>query len=949
MSLFIEQHVSTNPAIILWDASGSIKHNFNNDMSVLNKMTEVVSDTNIIKSSKCRCIFWNSDNATNVNFTKGTLKIPYVVDCVKINQLITGLIEPKIQCTCLTYPHLAFEELIKSPEWFDQTKLTHIYFVTDGQIGYQQCSSFDLANLKNKLMTSIVNLFEKYANVFLHILTIESTNHDFDKFESLNIAAGGDVFKLIQSNGLTKYITEFVSYTPTNPNGFIHINNLIAPPGYLAFGTKLFPELKMGEFIIWLQNEITNICANSSANSTTIECDLLRYIQQLTPLLKTLTNDKPNHMIDQILDRFVQLFEFTPIDPAMVRFIINDSIKLEIEGKGIIFSQYRSKLKDLYKQANDLLMQNTSNAIGMSSQKFITLPINNIIISGSSQLVNQTINLLGQNLPNAGIQIDHLIIPALPFKTNLSPLNEQCLRQYIRLCIASLYNVDKMGDIVIYIVMALNAKVSISNVSNEIKNIYKNIVTVMLKKKRLNSDQTELDRLINGDIPMPNNGRIELFYQYMEQIKSIFELNNSTNPIKPMFIWYMLIQALDNELLCTRQFVHCIDDLNSGLDPNISTTASSKIPNLSQILLQTTNFVNYDIPSEYFLDYKCLITLNDCSIEGGFKISSHITSNNSTCCPNNVFSASGYKDMLAQTEVFCPICWTKLTDDSFEQVGPKINTLNIIFSSDIINPFNKKTESKFNSTKSKFNSTKSDSIKSDSIKSDSIESDLIESKSKSKSKSKSNNECRKILIKLKGPVGAGKTTYASELERLIITKGGICINEGTDKYCRTGLSTKQAVAEVSKKFAQIKSIKKSLIVVIVDTCGERDTNNIFGYDFICWEKYVLWPNKKLDFDENMHMKFLKWSLANVLNRQMYDYSTPYYLTPVSAGVDVCVRVHNDKTRLLFGSCPLIVNGSKETILNLINSDVNEYQEWLNTNMDLKQTISEFVEQTLGLI
>jgi hypothetical protein len=52
---------------------------------------------------------------------------------------------------------------------------------------------------------------------------------------------------------------------------------------------------------------------------------------------------------------------------------------------------------------------------------------------------------------------------------------------------------------------------------------------------------------------------------------------------------------------------------------------------------------------------------------------------------------------------------------------------------------------------------------------------------------------------------------------------------------------------------------------------------------------------------------------------------------------------------LFGSYPLkFTNLSKNGILESINADVVEYQEWLNANMDVTLTVASFIEQTLNI-
>jgi hypothetical protein len=919
-NLFETELKTSHPAILVIDASGSVKATFQGTDSIFNKMEKIISNMNF---EKCRCIFWNSNNSIQSDMSTGIFKLPYVIEKTKISQPFS-IVQSKITPYSLTYPHLGFDELIKTPEWFHPIEPTHIYFVTDGQIGYGSCSSNQLITLKNNFVESIRKLFTTYTNVHLHIITVEATIRNFNNYETLNISAGGDMFQLIQNNNMTNLISSFVSFTPTELNGYTHIKRVIAPPGYIAFGTKFFSELKIGQFINWLKNEISTIMTSESA---TIEDDLLRIIQDLSQTLKKITTDKSPNIVDSIYNTFCSLFESTPIDSSMVKFIIIDSIAEDKKGKVTIFSQYRSKLKDLYKQANESLTKSTSDAVGLS-QGFITFPIDNLIISGHGQLVKFDSTLSGAKFPKSSVKLDDLIIPVIPIHTNLNSFKEQCMRQYIRAIIGTQYDVDKLGDIVIYIVMALNVKIQISNIPESIKNIYKSVVNIMLRKKRLNSDQTELSRLIAGEPPIPNTGNIEQFYSWMAFIGDLLELPKLTDP---MIIWYILCQEMANNDIKQRQLIHCRTSI-STVFPEFSMFHWNEIPRLALILMKETIHIQHkQVPIESFLDYYCLITLEDTSNIGGYRIIPHTLNSNSShiCVPHCVFSIEGHVQILKSKEIFCPICYSNLTADSFEKVGPKIEIVEKYFNEDIINPFGKKIikpkEKYTYETKNIINTSSFNNI--------------------------DNTLKRRILIKLKGTVGSGKTTYGIELQNQIKLKGWTCLVEGTDKYCKTGMKTNKAIKRVNQELTKIKYIKTDLIVII-DTCGEQHTGDIcFGYNFSGWEIHELWPNYKSDFDVEMKSKYLKWSLSNVLKRPLHSNKTNHYLNPISAGVETCISVHSNKYSALVGSNPdkITNNSFVETILVELKKDTDEFSNWLNENMDLKLTVSNYIKNILNIV
>ncbi len=70
--------------------------------------------------------------------------------------------------------------------------------------------------------------------------------------------------------------------------------------------------------------------------------------------------------------------------------------------------------------------------------------------------------------------------------------------------------------------------------------IRKSTTTKVQQKKRLNMDITELSRLVAGELPTPNSGKIEDFYKFMRIVSNKLKLT-----YEPMTIWYILCLALD--------------------------------------------------------------------------------------------------------------------------------------------------------------------------------------------------------------------------------------------------------------------------------------------------------------------------------------------------------------------------------------------------------------------
>jgi hypothetical protein len=903
----VDNTKNNTPAILLVDASGSVKTNYTLSKTIFAKMQEIISN---LSFDKFRLIFWNSNNETirqpQNAFGNGVLKFMHVIEKSKIAQPFT-LATTKIQSNCLTFPHIGFNAIPK--EWISNKEPTHIYFITDGQMGYSNCDYTMLSNLKRDLKNSIESLFKNNNNVHLHIITVEAKNIDFNQVESLSFAAGGDVFNVIQNNNLTNFITEFKSYTPNNENGYHHINTVIPPSGYIPFRQQFFSETKMNLFMKYVYELV---------NNTDSEDELLKIVQSLSTTIKYATKDKPLKIVENITNTFCSMFNNTALDPSIVQFVLEDTVKLESRGQAIVFSEYRAKMKNLYKQAQDLLLQNTKNATGLTGN-FISFPINNVILTGSSSLVTETINLNNTNYPNSSVTVENIKVPVLPLVTNqkLSTLNEQCVRQYIRAIISKQYSVNALEDIVMYYVMAICLKAFVSDINDTYKKSYQVLAEIMLKKKRLNSDITELSRLEDGELPIPNNGRIESFYGFMDKVKTLLKLE-----CEPMTLWYLLCIALGNKNMIIKQLIHCKDSITKDFgdvnNDQLIELAKNRIDKLSV----------FEFPMEAMLDYTCAITLEDTSSTGGYKFKTHTTMTGSTCSPIYVLSGVGYTSLLDQENCYCPICYTNLTSDNFEDVGPKVVreiTKDNVFGENIVDPFTSyQVRTNINT---------------------------VSNNTYSVPTSSSNGTCKiakKLLIVMKGTVGAGKTTYSSKLQEKIEELGATCINVGTDKYCKDGVPINQAVQMVTNEIRSVNNLdptKCNTVVVIVDTCGEKNNGNIiFDYNFNGWKKVNVFPNH----NKNNLKGYLAWSLRNVLNRPNTSNDSKFWLNPVSAGVSTCVDVHYRKAVALFGKKNVTkVNGSvMDSVLNMIKVDADEYQKYLDEYQKIDDHVDKIISKNI---
>ncbi len=896
------------PAILLIDASGSTTTPFDGQSQIIDKIKDVVLQK--IPNDQFRIIFWNSNTeSSKKDFPDGIIKFPHVIKKNTINQPFT-LVKNKINNYCLTFPYLGFKNI--TPEWIDNKKSTHIYYITDGQITTQYNNDMQKKYLKDE----IEKLFKTYNNIHLHLYTVEGNNLNIANSESVESMIGGDVYNIFRTNNLTKYITEFISFAPNYLDGYKHINTIIPPSGFIPYEQKCFSELKTYMFIDYVKNEINEINNISQTNNSNSEDALLKIIQNLTTTIKYLTKDKQEAIKNSIVKTFCNLFSNTIIDKTIVEFMLIDSISRE--NNSFVFSEYRTNLKNLYKQADMLLLQNVKNAIGLHNN-FISFPIDNKIIVGNSNYVDKNIKLNGRTYNNSSIEINNMLIPVVSFDTSyLSTINKQCIRQHIRSIIGTQYKIDSMGDVVIHVVLGLMLQVVLSDVNDDIKQCYKNLALIMLEKKRYGKDITEFDNIKEGNLPLPNIGNMDGLFKSLTTVKSILKVE-----CENLTIWYAMCLALGNNEIINKQIIHCIDSINKDF-PNINSN------DLLDVI--KNNFVKVEsfILSDKY-DYCCPITLKNTNETGGMKIIKH-----KNCCPNVIISNEGYIQMFVSNVVMCPFCYDVINRTHFVQMPPKTigNVTDLIFN-DVSNPF-KQTDIQTNTTVfSRFENNNSYVSNSNS---NSSTNNINTNTNKSTTVS---NDKNTIILFMRGVVGSGKTTFSTKLCEKLTENGIRHTVQGTDMYCKTGMTMQNAVSEVRNNLLNyVNNTEKT--VIIIDTCGEQmNKKNLFGVDFNNATVLSHFPN----YNKDKQNEYLAWSLYNVLLRKESNCNTNFWLTPLSVGNNKCVEILNKKAKNLFGNKTKQFNSN--TSMESISNEYNNYQNYLCLKMTLDDQVNKILRTIVG--
>lgn len=893
MSLFelITDVAQKQPAILLIDSSGSTKESFDKvaNQVVFDKFEEIVKN---IPNDFFRVIFWNTPTITRGNFKYGIFSMPHIVKKTALHQLFE-IAKVDVSNQCLTFPHIGFDAIPN--DWINNINSTHIYFLTDGEI----TTNAHGIDSKNSLKSSIVKLFKTHNNIHLHLITVEPRIIDLNNVETLNSIAGGDVFKVFKENNLTKHITEFKSFTLNNKDGYKHIDVIIPPEGFIPYEQNYFSESNTAEFIQYISGLVES--------KKDDEEYLIKVIQNLTITIRYLIKDKLPTLSSNIIRTFCNIFENTVIDKTIAEFMLRDTTQQETNS--IVYSEYRKRVKEYFKQAEEFLSKDVKVATGIRNN-FITLPIDDIIVTGNANAVNYTWNAFKKQYPNSCITVNgNIKIPVLPFEnTRLTDINEQCIRQYVRAMISAIYNINAMDDYVIYIVLVLVLRTILSDIPENVKQSMRMIGIIMMKKKRLNTVDTELEYFSKGHVPAPNDCKPESFVKIMGAIKTLFNIDCQTHTL-----WYALCLALNNEELALRQLIHCNADILIDFPQIIN--AKTQLLGLIRNKFTPINHVNF---IQSCLDYTCIYTGKDTSGLGGYVIREH-----NQCIPQYVISTDGYAKIRNNLTIFCPDCYTKIGINHFEQVGAKINEVLDVSTANITNKC-------FSSNK---NTTVVAPMNNNNRNTVIAPPTTVFVTPQTISTSPTNN----YIIFMKGTVGSGKTTFSESLQQKLAIEGWNCFVTGVDKFCISGYTSQEAVQQVKNEISLIKNYKNKT-VLIIDTCGENiNAKNTFGYDLSSWKTIVVTPN----FNKQLLTEYLSWSLNNVLKRERYNSLSNYYLNKFSASEQICYDVHYKKASNLFGK----KNVTKLTCVNY--GDVERYQKFLDDNDFMNVEVNRIVKQIVG--
>lgn len=824
-------------AIALIDTSASTTYKFYPGNVEARQFEESVFGTQceILKQlphKKFFLLFWCSKQLDGL-YKQGFRTIPGAV-AKESMELLFSTEYKKIIKKFTTNTALAFQNL--PVEWLKTTKT--VYLVTDGDMGGGE---LDQATVKRELAAAL----KKFGGN-LSILTVERAARDYNNSAEVNNAAGTDVYKTIQENKLTNFISKFVSHypgqEPMSINSFTHIQKMTPPTGYIPYGDKYFLELNMDKFVQFVSSEI--IAHNS-------ESEQLAIAQKLSNTLFHLLKNKSKTMVQSNIRSFSRLFT---LDQQVIYYILGDSILQESEGRAQVLSDYRRNLQNLFKDAQKKLGENVAQAIGMEDS-FVSYPVfdkeysgralhdeketvgRTSILTGPAKLVTDTFTSNAGKFPR-GCVATTPVFGTTYLSRKLSLFNDQCLRQWTRTVYSNRFGLNIQDDLIIYLVLTEALVVYRSPVDITVKNSYLALARTILNKKRTTVEMTEAKYLLEGNAPTIHNGTVQDFIQLLETTLQTLKISG-----KPMKLWYEIIQMLEIVFpgMLNAQKMHCENH------PDFA----------SELVLPVYEVDSVSSSSAY--DYNCYITLMDISRVGGYGFSAHKSPTGFDCSPIFMVSNEGMEQLNERRDFTCPVCYAKLSCFDYVRLPPQIESkVPAVYSNNV------RSNARYPSAADQKNLA--DAVARLSV----------------------NDGHDRHLIFMRGVVGAGKTTLSNYIQQKYDALGYKVFNEGTDKYCKSGVPMKSAIGRVKQQLQKAANTSGKCIT-IVDTCGEFKDPNPFGVNFNGWKISEVYPN----LDRNNLMGYLAWTLTNVLSRGPSDQNTEFYLNP-TAGIQICRDVHRKK-------------------------------------------------------
>ncbi|AYV78949.1 MAG: hypothetical protein Edafosvirus57_2, partial [Edafosvirus sp.] len=470
------------------------------------------------------------------------------------------------------------------------------------------------------------------------------------------------LFEIIRENSLTNKVKKFMSYNEHHCKvPFSSLNNPDVPIGYAPFQNECFKLTETRQFINYLEDYIKKIGDDN-------ENTMIKLIHELSLTVSYITKGKSHQLQRMVIDMFCELFAETKVYKVIRKMLLSE-IDNHNCGKATTFQGYKRNREKVFETAQLLLYSDVKTSIShQENKKYASLIMrsidgNDVIIKMAGKNMCEKIMLADKTYNNAGCRIGKYHIPLLPINIILDhDIYDQCVRQWIRANYAKKYGINAASDLLLYYFLADSLRVFLSDVSTELKTCYKDLVYLMLDRKRFGTTFTEYSYLMTNP-PAPVIGsENKINHILLKSMEHIGLAKNNNEPHSPFVFWYAFILALGDKELIKSQLIYCKNDIskdNLSVD-NLLDEIKNKIKTIKEM-----DYSN--IMSNY--DYTCYITLEDISEAGGYVFPSHKLSKKITCSPNMILSEEAYQTL--ENNIRCPICYTNIKTDSLKKIKPK--------------------------------------------------------------------------------------------------------------------------------------------------------------------------------------------------------------------------------------------------------------------------------------
>lgn len=606
--------------IVLIDKSASTKSEMKTGKTILNTFSEVV-----IKhvNRPHHLLFWSVKSEI----------ISDIIDNNSINETID-----RVKSSGGTDVSAAFHNIPK--EWLE--RCNNIYILTDGDVNED----------KHDFNLQVRQLTKFHPNIKLHIFSVEENE---DNYLVEQYYAGNKIYKMIKENKLTHYVKNFISYNNFHKiqdgNYYRNLYNPDIKEGYIPYENRIFPVTKTSQFLQYMASLI-DIYAND-------QNEVNKIIHNLTITIHHLTKNKPVKIQNDVIDMFCNLFSKTNVSYSELKELLTQELSNHQTNRTSTLQDYIKNRNKLFEKADKSLQDDCLNSISYCKQlSYITLPVLTdvglTIFENNSD--TESVKMRMSEYKNGGIKIGDHVIPAFPSKVVQSLFTNQCLRQWLRAILSTLYSKTTNSDIILYKFLAMALKINLSDVSDHIKKAYVMMSYVMLDRKRYQCGIKEIDHLLAGNPPLP-------VFDSFDKMNDILKECSIEFNVEPYTFWYAIIAMLDNEDLLYNQQIYCKEALDTDkmtFDNILDELKNKHKPEIKHIKLNVDE-----------LEYYCYVSLEDTSDIGGFKIPQHHIGEY-ICNPKYVITEESY-DHLKTQNLTCPICHTNIAE--FEKVGPKIQSV----------------------------------------------------------------------------------------------------------------------------------------------------------------------------------------------------------------------------------------------------------------------------------